>query len=74
MGKEITSPLKAIKQFCLDCCGGDRNWQKNCDSKICPLVPFRMGKNPFTTRGKREYTEEEKEAMRERMKKAREAR
>lgn len=44
---EITSPLKAIRAYCLDCCGGQANEVKLCPAEDCPLYPFRFGKNPY---------------------------
>ena len=65
---EITNPVKAIRAFCLECVE-TYNDVKNCTSPTCPLYAFRMGKNPYRT--KREYTEEQKAAMAERLKNAR---
>ena len=42
---------------------------RDCTSKICPLKPFRFGKNPYMHR---ELTEEQREAVAERLAKARE--
>lgn len=67
---EIKSPLKAIRAFCLDCCGGNANFVKECASKTCSLKSFRFGKNPYA---KREMSEEQRMAARERMKNARKA-
>ena len=67
---EITSPIKAIRAKCLDCCIGQREEVKLCPAKDCPLWPFRLGKNPNR---KRVLTEEQKRAAAERLKKAREA-
>ena len=39
------TPLKAIRQKCLDCSGGRSN-VRNCAAIDCPLYQFRMGKNP----------------------------
>lgn len=64
-----TNPVKAIKAKCLDCCAYQPNEVKLCPVTDCPLYPFRFGKNPY--RAKREYTEEQKEAMKERLAKAR---
>ena len=66
-----TSPLKAIREKCLDCCFGSITEIKECGAVKCPLYPYRLGKNPF--RQKREMTEEQKDALRERMKRARES-
>ncbi len=65
-----TSPLKAIRLFCLDCCGGSSNDVKFCTAPKCALYPFRFGKNPF--RMKRELTDEQRAAIAERLKRARE--
>ena len=66
--QEIKSPVKAIRAFCLDCCGGNSNEVKNCTSSICQLKPFRFGKNPYT---KRQLTPEQRAAAAERMRKMR---
>ena len=58
----FTSPLKAIREFCFDCSGGDVVERKNCASPKCPLYAFRFGKNPYHTRV---ITEEQKEKYRE---------
>lgn len=63
------SPLQAIKMKCWDCCGGSSDEARLCTCKdTCVLYPFRMGKNPF--KEKRVWTEEQKEAQRNRFKKA----
>ena len=69
--KKITSPLDAIKEMCIDCCGGERSWVKECTSPNCALYEFRLGKNPY--RKSREYTEEQKEKVKERERLARES-
>jgi len=61
MNEPIKSPTKAIRAFCLDCCGGSANEVKLCAGKSCSLYPFRFGKNPF--RPKREYTPEQRDAI-----------
>jgi hypothetical protein len=51
--KRTTSPIKAIRQMCLECNGGDKQMElafkeiKDCKAVECPLHPFRMGKNVF---------------------------
>ncbi len=69
--KPIDSPLRAIKQYCLDCSGDSVFERSQCTSKECPLWPFRLGKNTF--RKKRILTEEQKAKNKERMEKARKA-
>lgn len=66
-----TNPVKAIREFCLDCCGGQRNEVKLCPSEKCALHPFRFGTNPYRT--KREMSEEQRAAAAERLRLAREA-
>ena len=64
------SPVKAIPEFCLECCGGSAKTVRECPSSNCALYAFRFGKNPYINR--REMSEEEKEAARLRLEKARE--
>ena len=68
----IQSPLKAIRANCLQCVGGSSNEVRLCTSKTCYLYPFRFGKNPYAK--KRELTEEQRAAVSERLKHARENR
>lgn len=56
----VTSPLKAPRAKCLDCCCHQTNEVKLCSAKACPLHPFRFGKNPYL-KG-RTMTEEERAA------------
>ena len=67
----IKSPIKAIRAFCLECCGGCSNDVKTCTAPNCPLYAFRFGKNPYI---KREMTEEQREAAKTRLAEARKAR
>ena len=67
---DISTPMKAIQVFCFECCGGMKQDIKECTAKDCALYPYRMGKNPY--RKSREYSDEEKEQLKERVKKARE--
>lgn len=45
--KSITSPLKAIRQYCLKCCCETPREVQDCPSRNCELYPFRLGINPF---------------------------
>lgn len=63
--KIITSPIKAIRAKCIDCCCGQYNEVKFCTAEKCPLHPFRFGKNPYRT--KKIYSEEQKKAIAERL-------
>ncbi len=62
--KQITSPIKAIRAKCIDCCCGSVNEADMCTAKDCPLYPFRHGKNPFYTRV---LDDETREKSRQRM-------
>lgn len=65
------TPIQAIRAKCLDCCCCQVNEVKLCTAIRCPLWPFRLGKNPNIK--PREYTEEQREAMRQRLKRTMEA-
>lgn len=60
----IVSPIKAIRAKRLDC-NTTSNEVKLCPVNTCALWPFRFGKNPY--RKGREYTEEERKAVAERL-------
>lgn len=63
-----TSPIKAIREKCLECCCGSSQEVKLCEISDCALYPFRFGKNPYN---RKTYTEEQKAAIAERLKNAR---
>lgn len=50
--KHIT-PVRAIRQKCLDCSGGKTSEIKECGITGCPLFTFRMGTNPNYLRKKK---------------------
>ena len=60
-----TSPAKAIRAYCLECCLESALEVKLCPAEECPLHAFRFGKNPYTNRPKK--TEEQKQLARERI-------
>ena len=60
------TPIKAIRAKCLDCCCDNAAEVERCPCVKCSLYPFRFGKNPYNK--KREYSEEYKSTLRERMK------
>lgn len=66
---EITNPVKVIRAYCLECSNGQPSEVKYCPVEKCPLFPFRFGKNPF--RQKREMSEEQRQAVRDRLREAR---
>ena len=63
MNEVITSPAKAIRQYCIECCRESINEVRECPATECILHPFRFGKNPF--RATREVTDEQKRRMAE---------
>lgn len=65
MEEKRISALKAIRLKCLDCCCGSSYEVKLCTAAGCPLYPFREGHNPYIA--KREYTDEQKEAIKARL-------
>lgn len=69
---KVITPMKAIRAKCLDCCAGQYSEVKMCTCTTCPLYDFRLGKNP--NRKPRNLTEEQREALRERARKAQAAR
>lgn len=40
------TPLKAIREKCLDCCCGSAHEVRLCPAESCTLWPFRFGHNP----------------------------
>ncbi len=40
------TPIKSIRQKCLDCSGGARKEVALCPVENCPLYPYRFGKRP----------------------------
>ena len=58
-----STPLKAIKYMCLECCGGPDNppaatLVRDCVAVDCPLHEFRLGKNPYL---KQNLTDEQRQ-------------
>ena len=43
MEKKSRSRKQAIRNKCIDCCGGVRAEVRKCPATNCPLWPFRMG-------------------------------
>jgi hypothetical protein len=67
-GHNPESLLKIIRAFYIDHCGGDVSEVRKCTDTSNPLWPYRMGTNPFA---KRNLTDEQKAAARDRMTNAR---
>lgn len=40
------TPMKAIREKCLDCCCGSAFEVRECPSTACPLHIYRFGRNP----------------------------
>jgi hypothetical protein len=64
---EHKTAMKAIRAKCLDCSYNAQE-VKMCTAVDCPLWPFRLGKNVFSSR---KMTDEQRQAASERLKKAR---
>ena len=52
--KKHKSPLKAVREFCIECVGGRENegylkFIENCGSPECAVFDFRFGNNPYHT-------------------------
>lgn len=42
----MSTPVKSIRAYCLECSNQQPAEVKNCHLTDCPLWPYRMGKNP----------------------------
>ena len=60
---EIKSPLRTIREHCIDC-SGTAHEVELCPVTKCKLWPYRFGHDP--RREKRVLTDEQRETMRER--------
>jgi hypothetical protein len=69
LGHQRRPLLRAIRANCVECCAGLEAEVRRCRMSACPMWPYRMGTNPFS---KREYTEEQRAALAERFRLARE--
>ena len=49
-GIERTTPLRAIRSRCIDCCAGNKAEVRRCVAVKCALWHLRMGTNPFQSR------------------------
>ena len=68
--KKIT-PIKAIREKCMDCCCWQINEVRECLSEECALHPFRMGKTGTHANKGRVLSEEQKKLLQESLLKAR---
>lgn len=58
--------LKAIKENCIECMGGQASEVKLCELEKCTLYKYRMGKDP--DKKPRTLTDEQRAAAAERLK------
>jgi hypothetical protein len=68
---KLKSPVRAIREFCIECMGGRDNkgnmkLVRQCVSKTCALFEFRLGTNPYH---KQILTTEEREERGQRLRK-----
>jgi hypothetical protein len=63
--KTVLTPLKAIRQHCLECVGNCREDVRTCTGTDCPLWPYRFGANPY--RKDKPLTEAEKKVRTQRL-------
>lgn len=47
-GHKQISPMKAIREKCLDCCCAQPSEVRACEAVKCALWPFRSGSHPYT--------------------------
>ena len=59
------SPLKAIRQKCLDCCCWSSREVSLCTTTKCPLYEYRFGKQPESMRHK--MSDEQRKVLAEKM-------
>ena len=51
LGHGPRNPVKVMRRFCMECMGGSTAEVRRCTSVGCALWPYRMGTNPFRSRG-----------------------
>lgn len=49
MKKLVKTPIKSIREKCLDCTNGSRKEIRLCTVVQCALYPYRFGKRPTQT-------------------------
>lgn len=50
IGHEAMPLSKVIRKHCIECSGGVESEVRKCPATSCELWPYRMKKNPFSTR------------------------
>ena len=48
MSKSKSTPMRAIRKKCIDCCGYDYKEVRLCAAEKCPLWDYRLGHRPKT--------------------------
>jgi hypothetical protein len=71
LGHQARPLLEAIRENCIDCCGGSQAEVRRCRLVTCPFWPYRMSSNPFR---RREMTDAQRAEVAARFAAAREAR
>jgi len=49
MDKPYKTPIKSIREKCVDCCCGSHKEIRLCPVTDCALYPYRMGRRPDKT-------------------------
>ncbi len=57
--EKALTPLQAIKEFCLECVGSQRE-VRLCTAPKCVLRPYRTGKNTLVSRERKVMSEQER--------------
>lgn len=57
-GHTAKSPMKAIREKCLNCCVGQSSEVRLCEAVKCALWPFRSGQHPYTSGLRRKTLQE----------------
>ena len=70
--KKCKNPVKAIREFCIECMGGRQNdgymkHIKDCGSPDCAVFDFRLGNNPHH---KQNLTKEQRKEKSDRLRKS----
>lgn len=58
LGHKKKNPMRLIRDFCIECSGGNQSEARKCTAYSCQLWPYRMGKNPF-----RKVSDKQREAF-----------
>lgn len=56
---KINTPIKSIRQHCLECSCNQKGEVLNCHITDCVLYPYRLGKNPNRKGIRKEFPSKE---------------